>query len=232
MNPDTDNVELSWTENGTATRWQICVNGDEAHPVDAKVNPFTLDGLTPDTDYSVKVRAFIDDATQSCWSEEITFTTAVSCERPTNLSVSNITINSATMTWDGTSGNYVLQYRPWLPAGDDVVPTGNTMVSKTYDLSGFTGSGSVVIRHYNCYNQFALIVDDIVVKDASNATVFSEDFESCGGNMPSAFTNMDMDGDGFEWEIAASPTMRVNGSYGLASYSYDNNSSTVLYPDN
>ena len=77
-----------------------------------------------------------------------------------------------------------------------------------------------------------MIVDDIVVKDASNATVFSEDFESCGGNMPSAFTNMDMDGDGFEWEIAASPTMRVNGSYGLASYSYDNNSSTVLYPDN
>ena len=113
--PDTDNVELSWTENGTATRWQICVNGDEAHPVDAKVNPFTLDGLTPDTDYSVKVRAFIDDATQSCWSEEITFTTAVSCERPTNLSVSNITINSATMTWDGTSGNYVLQYRPGSP---------------------------------------------------------------------------------------------------------------------
>lgn len=155
-----------------------------------------------------------------------------SCIKPSNLQTTAITTNSATMSWTGSSDSYILEYRPWYPAGEDTSPTSDVMTPAYYDLSSFTGTGSVVIRHYNCYNQFALIVDDIVVRNSLNEIVFQEDFEGCGGIMPNTFTNMDLDGDRHVWEIAASPDMKVNGNYGLASYSYDNDSGNELYPDN
>ncbi|MCR5658404.1 MAG: fibronectin type III domain-containing protein [Bacteroidales bacterium] len=194
-------------------------------------NPFDFSPLTPGTTYRVRVYG-VCGGTPGQPSDALTFTTPACATVPTNLTESNITINSADLSWNGTSDSYLLQYRPWLPAGEDVQPTGNVLTTTSYDLSSFTGNGSVVIRHYNCYNQFALIVDNIVVTNANGTVVFSEDFENCGGTMPSAFTNMDMDGDGHVWEIAASPQMTVDGTYGLASYSYNNDNSEVLYPNN
>ena len=40
-------VTLNWTENGTATEWQISLNGDTNNLVTASSNPFTLTDLTP-----------------------------------------------------------------------------------------------------------------------------------------------------------------------------------------
>lgn len=229
--PDAHSVELSWTENGTATAWQICINGDEANLRDATSNPFVLDGLDSETTYTVKVRAYCDKDDQSNWSNEVEFTTAEgSCAKPTNLAEANITTTSADLSWDGTSDSYVLQYRPWNPAGNDIQTTG-TMTTYHVDLSEFSGIGSVAIRHYDVTDLFQLIVDDIVVTNKLNEVVFSEDFESCGGNMPAAFTNMDLDGDGYMWEIAQSSNSNVNGTYGIVSASYDNNVG-ALTPDN
>ena len=39
---------LSWTENGEATAWQVCLNNDEENLIDANSNPFTVTGLTED----------------------------------------------------------------------------------------------------------------------------------------------------------------------------------------
>ena len=50
-------VVLGWTENGEATAWQICLNGDETNLIEASTNPFTLTGLTPEMNYTAKVRA-------------------------------------------------------------------------------------------------------------------------------------------------------------------------------
>ncbi len=225
---DAHSVELSWTENGEATAWQICLNGDETNLVDATTNPFTLTGLDSDTDYTVKVRA-VDGEEVSQWSSEVSFTTAVASPRPTDLAASDITTNSATLSWSGSNDSYVVQYRPWNPAGDDIQTTG-TMVTYTYDLSAFTGTGSFAIRHYDISDMFSLIVDNIVVKDAGGNVVFSEDFESCGGNMPTAFTNMDLDGDGYTWGIADSD-LNVDGDYGIVSASFVNNVG-ALTPDN
>lgn len=149
---------------------------------------------------------------------------------PENLSVTNITTSCAELSWQGTHDSYVLQYRPWYSAGDDVIATG-TMTTYTYDLSAYSGIGSVAIRHYDVTNMFKLLVDDIVVKNAAGATVFSENFESCEGNMPAAFTNMDLDGDGYVWQITQNPPSNVNGKYGIASASYVNYHGAVT-PDN
>lgn len=226
--PDVDEVELSWTENGTATSWQICVNGDETNLVTANTNPYTLGGLTPDTDYTVKVRAYCDKDDQSCWSDEDTFTTDEACAKPTNLTTTNITTESATFSWEGTSGNYVLQYRPWFQVGEDHLST-DEFVTYTYDLSEYKGQGSIAIRHYDVTDVFYLNVDDVKLKDSDDAVIFFEDFES--GEIPASWTNYDVDGDGYTWDLASAPTMNVNGNYGVYSASWLSGVG-ALTPDN
>lgn len=39
------NALVSWTENGSATAWQLCLDGDEANPISVTENPYTLSGL-------------------------------------------------------------------------------------------------------------------------------------------------------------------------------------------
>ena len=107
--PGPRSVELSWTENGTATNWQICVNGDEANPIAANTNPYTLTGLTPETDYTVKVRSNCGTDGYSDWSNEVSFTTDVLCPAPTNFVVSDITAFSANVSWNALS-NVTLRY--------------------------------------------------------------------------------------------------------------------------
>ncbi len=72
----TSSATLSWT-NGAEGQdaWQICINGDEEHLIDANSNPFTIDNLTVATLYTAKVRAYCSADDQSDWSKEINFTT-------------------------------------------------------------------------------------------------------------------------------------------------------------
>lgn len=85
---------LAWTENGTATQWQICLNGDETNLITASTNPYQLTGLTPETAYTAKVRATTADG-ESAWSNEVTF-------KPTN--AYQLTVN------DGTTTNSYVPY--------------------------------------------------------------------------------------------------------------------------
>ena len=149
-----------------------------------------------------------------------------SCIKPSDLQASDITTNSATLSWTGSSDSYMLQYSPWSPTGDDVLPTG-TLQPYTFDLSQFSGTGAIVIRHYDVTNMFRLNIDDIVVLDADGEVVYSQDFEDCGGVMPSEFTMMDMDGDGQNWYVVTSG--KINGNYGLSSASWNGD---ALTPDN
>ena len=116
----TTSAKLSWTENGTATAWQICLNGDETNLIPANSNPFVLDeGLTAATSYTVKVRANcggIDG--ESGWSNTVSFATACGAittfpwsqdfESFDNNTVPTCWDNSASTTLDeGTSNYYV-----------------------------------------------------------------------------------------------------------------------------
>ena len=96
---DGTKATFSWTENGTATQWQLCLNGDETNLIEMTENPFTYTGLTAETPYTAKVRAYCDATEQSAWSNEETFT-------PTN--ASSITVNDGTATNTNVpiTGNY------------------------------------------------------------------------------------------------------------------------------
>ena len=150
------------------------------------------------------------------------------CFKPSNLQASNITTNSATMSWSGNSDSYVLQYRPWFQVGEDTQAT-EEFVTYTYDLSEFSGMGSIAIRHYDVTDMFYLNVDDVLLTDANGNTLFSEDFES--GTIPSTWTNYDVDGDGYVWDLASTSNMTVNGNYGVYSASWLSGVG-ALTPDN
>ena len=64
---------LGWTENGSATSWEICLNDDETSVITATTNPYTVTNLTPETVYTAKVRAVSSDEEKSNWSDAVTF---------------------------------------------------------------------------------------------------------------------------------------------------------------
>lgn len=93
---------LSWTagEEGQ-NAWQICLNGDVDNLIDVTENSYTLTNLTPETEYTAKIRANCGDVDgNSAWSSEISFT-------PTD--AYSIMVN------DGTETNtYVPIYGTWV----------------------------------------------------------------------------------------------------------------------
>ena len=100
--PEATSVELSWTENGTATSWTIAYTADGGSPMEvtANTNPFTLTGLTPETTYSAKIQAVNGDNTGLWTCPDITFTTAPSCLIPENVVLTSTTTNQAVFGWD------------------------------------------------------------------------------------------------------------------------------------
>ena len=141
-------VDLSWTENGEATAWNIDVNGEITRDV---TNPYTLTGLTPETTYTVKVTPVCEEEK---WSDEITFTTDVACPAPT-VTVSDINPTSATVSWDGEARSYTLRYRtargfiydfetaePWAVDNFPPCTTYDGDGQTTYGFNGWTFTNS------------------------------------------------------------------------------------------
>ena len=108
--PDKRTAVISWTETGNAESWQICLNGDENNLIDANTNPFTITGLTSETEYNVKVRSVCGVCDMSQWSTSSNFTTLVACPVPTDLEVSNVEPFSADVAWEGNTDTYQLRY--------------------------------------------------------------------------------------------------------------------------
>ncbi|MBQ1796220.1 MAG: choice-of-anchor J domain-containing protein [Prevotella sp.] len=119
--PTYNSAQLSWTPGSEGQdAWQLCLNGDESNPIDANSNPFTLTNLTAETAYTVKVRANCGGGDVSSWSDEISFTTPEQFLKPTDVSASNITINTADVSWTGDAPSYNLRYRTFTE-GDQVM---------------------------------------------------------------------------------------------------------------
>ncbi len=77
-------------------------------------NPYTLSGLTPGTDYDFYVRDSCGVGHVSGWAGPYTFTTlsaTLPCPSPSSLGASNITQNSARLSWvTGGASNWDVEY--------------------------------------------------------------------------------------------------------------------------
>ena len=105
---------ISWTDNSLepATNWTIAYYGEgdeDITYVTTPDNPYTLTGLTPETEYYVWVSPVIGDD-RYVWSDYLTFTTTSTNPAPTDLAVSNITPTTATATWQSFADSYEVRY--------------------------------------------------------------------------------------------------------------------------
>ncbi|MBR3945990.1 MAG: fibronectin type III domain-containing protein [Bacteroidales bacterium] len=75
---------LTWTAGADETAWQISLNGDEDDLINVTEPTYTLTGLAPESDYTVKVRANCGDTDgNSQWTSAVQFTTP--CEAISSL---------------------------------------------------------------------------------------------------------------------------------------------------
>jgi len=73
-------------------------------------SPYTLGNLTDDTEYLVRVIG-VCNGFQSDPSNVVSFTTeAGNCPAPTSVTASNITVNSAHISWNGEADSYNVRY--------------------------------------------------------------------------------------------------------------------------
>ena len=77
--------------------------------VNNATSPYDLEGLTPETSYSVQIQGTCPSG-QTDWSS-IAFTTLSACSSPIDLEASDITANSADLSWVGYQDSYNVQYR-------------------------------------------------------------------------------------------------------------------------
>ncbi len=122
-----------------------------------------------------------------------------------------------------------------------------TWVQYEVDLSSYAGQEVyVAIRHFNCYDQFILLVDDIEISAGGNGGGNDDDddddpIDSMSWDFETGmdgWTNIDADGDGSEWYHNVDYGLTGDGAYGngnsvgfVFSQSYDNYFGP-LYPDN
>ena len=194
-----NSAAIDWNERGGATQWQICINHDMENLILVDNNPYMLTDLEFDTQYTLMVRSYYDANVVSEWSEPFSFNTAEICPKPKNLG-SAPEATEATLSWEGTLDNYVLQYNAGWKLGEDIKVYGGKRVY-SFDLQRYSGKGSILIRHYNATEDSWLHLDDIVLTNPEGTTVFSEDFENCEWGMPAKLSSIDQDGDSYGWEI-------------------------------
>jgi hypothetical protein len=101
-----NSANISWTENGTATKWQVAWKEATASNWNndiATATTYGISGLAFATNYEVKVRAICGAADTSNWSNTATFTT-LACNKPANVEITEITATTITLTWEATNG--------------------------------------------------------------------------------------------------------------------------------
>ena len=141
-------ADLSWTENGNASSWDIEVvengNTPTGTPTQTSVsNPFTATGLLSNTDYTFYVRADCG-GNPSSWTGPHSFTTLIpACAAPGSLNASNITHESAELTWveNGTAASWDIEII--LSGGSQTMnPTASGLGTPSFNISGLVDNSS------------------------------------------------------------------------------------------
>ena len=198
-------VDLSWTAGGSETAWTLLVNGNEVPGITE--NPYTLEGLTPETAYSIKVQAncAADDA--SLWSNTVSFTTPPSCIAPAGLSYTALQSTSVTLSW--TANNDETE---WTLEVNGEEMTGIT--ENPYTLNGLTPATAYTVKvKANCsatdasaWSNTVNFTTECVTVVVTEAEPFIENFSNDGA----CWTLNDYVNGTTAWTIAT--TLSNNGA--------------------
>lgn len=105
-------AELIWERDMMVDEWIVKVNdGNKTEISKTSASELSLNDLEMATTYTVSVAHLCGEDT-SAWSQVVFTTGGESCDPISNLTVSEITRQSARLTWEGSAENYRVRIRP------------------------------------------------------------------------------------------------------------------------
>ncbi|MGB5980784.1 MAG: fibronectin type III domain-containing protein [Nonlabens sp.] len=144
-------ASLGWTENGTATVWDVeivdvtAAGAVTGTPTASGVaNPYAATGLTQNNDYAFYVRSDCGGGTFSNWVGPFSFSTLETCPTPSALNASNTTETSADLEWteNGAATAWNVEVVD-LTAGGSVTGTPTASgVTNPYTATGLTADNN------------------------------------------------------------------------------------------
>lgn len=182
-------ASVTWTPVGDETQWQVSLTSSQStSPDDGNITlvnttSHTFTGLNYDTYYYAYARAYCSESDQSPWTPVCTFLTEEACAKISDLTKSDITPTSVTLSWTSTDADASQCEVVVNQSSDPTVDVVATMVvdNTTATITGLTpGYNYNVHVRCNCgehgysdwYNgSFGTLDEDIPLP-------YSEDFES------------------------------------------------------
>ena len=103
---------IGWTSE--ASEWVVAYKtaaDEDFTEVTTTQNPYVLTNLAAETTYTVKVRTSCGGGDYSKWSSTVDFTTNIAAPVPTDVSVSNVTTETAAISWNGDATSFNVRYK-------------------------------------------------------------------------------------------------------------------------
>ncbi|MDF1676444.1 MAG: fibronectin type III domain-containing protein [Vicingaceae bacterium] len=164
-------VDLSWTENGTATIWDIEWDTAGFTPTGiptitgTTTNPHPLTGLTPLTDYEFYVRAYCSASDTSLWSGPYTFTTGCATQLSGIYTIGTtgnyLTFTDAIndMTTCGISGPVVFNVLTGSGPFNEQITIPSIMGSSGVNTITFNGNGEIITSTTTSSSRSIILLD-------------------------------------------------------------------------
>ncbi|MFK7946256.1 MAG: fibronectin type III domain-containing protein, partial [Saprospiraceae bacterium] len=213
-------ADLNWTENGSATEWEIQYHTASFTPGDGSgslissitTNPYALSGLTTNTTYYFAVRAVCSEGNTNAWSTVESFTTI--CDIPTGLSSNNISENSVDLDWtQGSASLWEIQYHTsnFIPGGG--IGTVQFVGSAPpYSLSGLIANTTYYFAvRANCSGNMS---DWSTVESFTTACAAPNSLMTSNVTVTTADLGWTENGTATSWEIEYSTASFIPGSLG------------------
>ncbi|TGD58728.1 fibronectin type III domain-containing protein [Flavobacterium humi] len=153
----TTTANLAWNGAG-ATMWDVYVvtNGSAAPDAstvptynDITTNAQVAGPLLPLTTYQFYVRVVCSGTSNSIWAGPVTFTTLPTCPQPTALTVSNISMNSATLAW--TEAQTATAWDIYVVDAGSAAPTATSTPTFPSVTNNFSATGLLAGHCYEYY---------------------------------------------------------------------------------
>ncbi len=166
FNEDTTTMDISWTDDLNTAGIDYIIeygtpgfaHGSGTEVTGVNTNPFTVTGLTPDTDYEFYVRAACTATDLGEWTLPVLGTTLPTCLTVTGVTGSAQTTSGFTVSWSDINtpapvGGWDVEYVPaTFPQGSGVT---NTTPNPTYAITGLLPT-----TYYDVYVRANCATDD------------------------------------------------------------------------
>lgn len=241
---DVENTTISWTPVAGVESYEVQygINGSnnfETAIVD-NASVLIISALNENTQYNVKVRALCGEESTSGWVTK-TFTRPVICAAPTQVAVSDVTTNAATVKWnEGDASSWTVEYGVagfTLGEGTTVNATTNTVT-----LTGLTPETNYdVYVKGNCHSFLspwsskATFSTECAPITITESTPWFEDFEGYigSGNLPftTCWETPVKSSSGAPFVYAGSSSFSHSGNYTAELKGYSNQDNVLVLPE-